>query len=553
MNDDPQLIVRHFRQILLWPLQLMPIRPGEQIQKHWEHLDRTASEHPWRPVVDEYGDPAAFQERHYSEFITFLPHVQRFLYGEGDGRGVAESPIRVYRRCDVAAVRVRFSEAEAHAAVFSVAHVDLYFFLDIDVVILALEIHADDLPLDLAQETLYRFGRAYPPFWNDDGSGGHCPRHVEWLSQNGGVLAASDYEQQARFLSSVAKHRAPEIAAHWEFLMSPLVPHHLQRGPPIRFRQLEYYRMPLMAYLSLDDPHRLTRAQFVRLALATGPGRDVEDLPFSEPHLADFEHRYCYDRSWRPSRTDGNCGVRLMTCGHATIMVGCSRDRFFVGQSRGGLAQFRHQYFLVCLIAHLHKAALLMLSDRLVGALNKLDIHSAEAVRRFKRTIRATKEIFLRFTHRYWFHEVSDQVLARDLYHMCSNHLDVDRLYGEVREEIQDMNDYLDSDSLRRQASTVVRLTVVTTFGLIGTVATGFLGMNLFAFSEEPVSTKLLYFLIVLAPVTFVTFYTIIKSKRLSDFLEALSDERLSGRAKLASLVAVWKDQGPPPSWPDPR
>ena len=41
------------------------------------------------------------------------------------------------------------------------------------------------------------------------------------------------------------------------------------------------------------------------------------------------------------------------------------------------------------------------------------------------------------------------------------------------------MSDYLDSDALRRQANTVVRLTVVTIFGLIGTVVTGFLGMNL--------------------------------------------------------------------------
>ena len=41
------------------------------------------------------------------------------------------------------------------------------------------------------------------------------------------------------------------------------------------------------------------------------------------------------------------------------------------------------------------------------------------------------------------------------------------------------MNEYLDTDSVRRQANTILRLTVVTIFGLIGTVATGFLGMNL--------------------------------------------------------------------------
>lgn len=535
------IVVRHFRQILLWPLQLMPIDPHAQIQKHWEHLDRTQHEHPWRIVADELGDPRTFQERHYNEFITFLPHVQRFLYGEGDARGAAESPIRVYRRRDVAALRVSLSAARPEPRVFGVAHVDLYFFFDIDVVILAFEMYADDVPLEVAQETLYRFGRAYPAYWEDDGTGGHCPRRVEWLAADGRVLARSDYENRERFLSSVALHRAPEIAAHWEFVLAPLVHSHLPRPGPMRFRQLEYYRMPLMAYLALEDPHRLTRAHFVRLALATAPGEPGE-LPFSERHLADFEQRHCYDRGWR----GGTAGdQRLMSCGHATVAVGCSKDPFFVGAERGALAQFRHQYFLVCLIAHLHKATLLMLSDRLVGALNRLDISSFESIRQFKRTIRATKEIFLRFTHRYWFHEVSDQTQARDLYHLCSGHLGADRLYAEVREEIQDMSDYLDSDSLRRQANTVVRLTVVTTFGLIGTVATGFLGMNLFALADASAGTKLLYLLLVIVPVTALTFYTIVKSKRLSDFLEALSDGRLSKRAKLASFVAVWKRARP--------
>ena len=55
--------------------------------------------------------------------------------------------------------------------------------------------------------------------------------------------------------------------------------------------------------------------------------------------------------------------MRLMTCGHATVVVGSSRDRFFTGLKRGGLAQFRHQLFLVCLIAHVHKAALLAKTD----------------------------------------------------------------------------------------------------------------------------------------------------------------------------------------------
>lgn len=541
MTEGSAVAVRHFRQILMWPLQLTPIHAGEQIQRHWEHLDRDQDRHPWRAVVDEFGDPEAFQERHYSEFVTFLPHVQRFLYGESAGGRAGESPIRVYRRDDIVTARVVLASGRRDPIDFDVVHVDLYFFLDIDVVILAFELKADDLPLDAVNETLYRFGRAYPPFWNEDGSGGHCPHSVEWLARDGSVLARSDYENQARFLRSVAQHRAPEIAAHWEFLLAPLVHDHVERHGPIRFRQLEYYRMPLMAFVAVDEPRALTRAQFVRLALATGSGA-AEALPFSAAHLADFERRYCYDRGWRGAEGAGAGDVRLMSCGHATVIVGSAGDRFFTGLHRGALAQFRHQLFLVCLIAHLHKAALLMLSDRLVSALNRLNIHSTDSVKEFKRRVRQAKEIFLRFTHRYWFHEVSDQMQARDLYHLCSDHLGTDPLYAEVREEIQDMSDYLDSDSLRRQAGTVVRLTVVTVFGLIGTIVTGFLGMNLFALGEADVWTRTLYFLLTLAPVTALTFYTVTKSKKLSDFLEAISDERLSAGAKVRSLAAVWRD-----------
>jgi hypothetical protein len=103
------------------------------------------------------------------------------------------------------------------------------------------------------------------------------------------------------------------------------------------------------------------------------------------------------------------------------------------------------------------------------------------------------------------------------------------------------MSDYLETDTLRRQANTVVRLTVVTAFGLVGTVATGFLGMNLFALADATPGQKALYFVAIIVPVAAITFYTIMKSKRLSDFLDALSDERLPTRKKLDALVDVWR------------
>ncbi len=58
-------IVRHFRQIVLWPLQLMPIHEDFPIQKHCDFLQTHEFNNLWREVEDEFtGEPSQFQERH---------------------------------------------------------------------------------------------------------------------------------------------------------------------------------------------------------------------------------------------------------------------------------------------------------------------------------------------------------------------------------------------------------------------------------------------------------------------------------------------------------
>lgn len=85
-----------------------------------------------------------------------------------------ESPIRVFRRTDVARVRMTYPDPRAVPVMFEVAHVDLYFFYDMDIVILAMEIFADDLPLACVEDTMLRFARGYPTYWEPEGRGGHC-------------------------------------------------------------------------------------------------------------------------------------------------------------------------------------------------------------------------------------------------------------------------------------------------------------------------------------------------------------------------------------------
>ena len=80
---DKEMCVPLFHASLLWPLQLEPLAAEEVEGRHWEVLE-ALKDKPWQRIDDEFtADPGMFQERHYREFVSFLPYAQRFLYGEG--------------------------------------------------------------------------------------------------------------------------------------------------------------------------------------------------------------------------------------------------------------------------------------------------------------------------------------------------------------------------------------------------------------------------------------------------------------------------------------
>ena len=205
-----------------------------------------------------------------------------------------------------------------------------------------------------------------------------------------------------------------------------------------------------MAFLAIEDPERLTRADYIRLAIGAPPG-DSEALPYSSRYLKDFEARHCYDRYCDAGEGGGHRGTRFMGAGHTFVVTGDANDPVFMDSNGGNLARFRHQNFLLYLVAHFQKAALSMFSDRLIAAVSRLDLADARTSREFRSTIRDALENFLRFEHRYWFHEISDQTQVRDLFQLTRRHLGLDALYDEVREELQDMGNYLEMDATRRQ------------------------------------------------------------------------------------------------------
>ena len=81
-----------------------------------------------------------------------------------------------------------------------------------------------------------------------------CER-AEWLAADGSVLAGFRLRSSANSTSRTSgEHRAPRFASHWAIPDAAAGARPFRRARRlIRYRQIEYYRMPVMAYLALDD------------------------------------------------------------------------------------------------------------------------------------------------------------------------------------------------------------------------------------------------------------------------------------------------------------
>ncbi|MFM7293596.1 MAG: CorA family divalent cation transporter [Burkholderiales bacterium] len=524
-------IVRDFHHTLLWPITLRPLRreAAAGVVHYWDMLKRNPG--PWKYVADTLLIEDETCLAGYEEFVHFLPYVQRFLYGVGDeGRG-AQSSLYAFTREDIAKVEVELVKG-SDAFHLDVLRARLYFFYDIDVAVAVLEVAGTDIPLAQAVELMDRFGRPYAPAWESSDRGAHCPYRVAFRGHDGALLSQSDYGDRDKFIDLVRSERQTPLSMHWEFFLSPLVPAYLQGGT-IKYYQIENKRIPTMTYLSFDDPTQLSRGDMIRIGFAAKWGAS-DTLPYAKQFLADFESQYCYDRYWDPEDPTTDMDTRYIFCGVSFAMITKT------GQQAQLLGQFRHQFYQIGLIANFNKAALLSLSNRFSRAVERLNVRSYESVKQFKKHVRETLEVFLRFNHRYWFHEISNQVQASDFFQRWSHQLGSDALYQEVREEARDINEYLDADRTRKQTDNAMRLTVVSSCGMVGTVVTGFLGMNLYSHSDLPVLEKILIFGAVFIPTTALALYTVIISRRIANFMEALSSEGLTWTEKVGTFRQIF-------------
>lgn len=461
--------VQQFREILFWPFRFTgEDNASREFEKFTESSDSIwTKQADWltRPYREGAVRP---KEAVYGEFVYFHPFVQRFLYErESDGKAQA---MQVWRRDDVSGVSVLLKD-DPIPVQMTVEQLWLFHFKlgeGHGIWMMSIEVSAiEALSLNVVENFLDQFRRAYPPYW-EQGKAGRMPATVEWLLQNK-TSQRFCLESEEHYLAAVADFRTYPLAAHWRWLLCCDV----QSDCLMQLRQIEDERMPSMAWIAVDDPRALTRGDFVRLCFADGYDPS-ETLPYAPKFLERFKQDYCYDRYWSDFSTgDQDAGAqkwmttRFMNCGYAFTMLGedYADDKgpgFFANPATGALSHFSNHYFMMGLIVHFQKVALLYFSDQLSAAVTK------RREKELREKARITLRQLLDFTDRYWFVDLSNQMQAQELYQIWRRHLKLDELYAQVMDEAHKVTAYLEGCQRDRLQSTNTWMNwIIGTVGLV--------------------------------------------------------------------------------------
>jgi hypothetical protein len=419
--------IENFRQILLWPLELR-LPQNQKVESLVEFLKEPSF--PWKPVDYYSRCPSDDPDWRYAEFVYFHTFVQRFLYP--DPSTAHEPGFVIFGRDDVAKLYIELSGGQPET--LDVLRVHLYLF-QTQIAILVVEVAAHHT-LTREQTLLFQdqFRRVYPPYFcKPDGvttKAGNCPTLVQWLDKHGVPIGErSDYAElnsektAPKHRSSVeAKPARPPVSAHWAWLLDPLS--FTPAAQSYSVSQIEDDRIPAMSYIAVPNPRLISSGDFARFCFLDGDG-DSSRTPYAAAFLKDFPVKHCYDRFWDPSSPhDSGFTTRYLCCGYSFTVIAKSGEWFVDVKLKN---DFRHHYFQLGLLAHYHRASLLRFSRRF----NETNAGPGGDLEE----LRNTQSEFADFIANHWFHEVSNQEQARELFSWWSRLLGNELLMTNMQTE----------------------------------------------------------------------------------------------------------------------
>ena len=235
-----------------------------------------------------------------------------------------------------------------------------------------------------------------------------------------------------------------------------------------------------MTYLAVKDPREITDWDYARLAFFDESGESFVGS-YSDEFLANWREKSAYDRFWQrtPSAGDSD-GVeahndamrtRWLCSGYGFAVVGAEGDPFYTGQIQ---ANFHHHYFRMGLIAHFHRASILILRDALADAIKLAAGDERRAA------ITKVQRRMVEFRSRYWFREVSTQLQGQEIFRWWSDRLENRELFEQVSGDIDAAASLVRTEDAERLTWLALVITavglVMTFFALVASVlALGFL------------------------------------------------------------------------------
>lgn len=482
--------IHRLRQTLFLPFEVTePQRadntsPLDWLAKLAALIEKDGS--PWKRESETDASPdLKTRQDLYSEFVYFHPYVRRFLYSRDP------SPIHVFSRKDVGGLRVEIPKGHDHDAIaldLGVDRIRLFAF-DTGIAVLAVETcHV----FDSTPESLYVLldlqniiRRIYPPYWFQEDSkwqAGQCPARAVWKSKSTGEIIAeseSDFAEMEKHLNAVESQKLPPLCNHWSWLLRPFAFN--GDTAAICGKQLLDERMPLMAWVTVENPDALTEGDFDRLTFVDERGPSTK-RPYADGFLrgsfpdADMR-RFFYDRFWGASTVDGQQPLtsRYLCSGYSFIVIGSTGDWFF---NNVIVDHFRNHYLKIGLILQFQHASLLAISERMSEAVQSDPSGTQKDRKEFRRMIQRAHSDLIRFTHRYWFDEVSNQLQAKELYSWWRGLMGTEKLYQQVSAEVSESDTLLHMQSTDRQAALSKGLNILAAYGLAISIAVSFLGIN---------------------------------------------------------------------------
>jgi len=149
---------------------------------------------------------------------------------------------------------------------------------------------------------------------------------------------------------------------------------------------------------------------------------------------------------------------------------------------------FRRHYFQMSLILQMELASLLAISSRVSEAVRNLhqtssgekesDPAVAAAYTGFRDNMIRIEEDFLDVLHLFRFTGLSNQIQPREMFAKWHKALDLDSLFGDLKDELAAATQFLLSKEQTQRAETANNLSTIAAIGVVLGLAFSFLGMN---------------------------------------------------------------------------